>query len=651
MAVSVSARGVIPAGLSCRRFFSALLLIVATLSLGLPVSTAAAAADDYQWEVMDSGVEATLYAVWGFAANDVYAAGEGGTVIHYDGESWQPVKPSPPIAETLRDIWGASPAHIYMVGQKGTILDYDGQGDWDTVRLKDNDVNLYGVWGSGDEVYIVGWGSSGTDKDQVVYYNGTKWLYLKPDTQLNIGDVWSWSGGFFSPGRESRVLQYAGSWENWKLGRNAPLNGIWGASPENVFAVGVQGIIFNYNGSQWQMRDSGADGDLQTVYGGSGSDVFAVGKYGAIVHYDGQSWTPLQSRTLKHLYGVWGDSATGVFAVGEDGLILHYRAPEVKAVHPAQVAVGETADVVIEGYGLVDAVSLDCGEDITVADFAVEGDARITARISVAPTAAVGRRDLTVWLPARTLTLAGGLEILAPPMAVSGLNPAAAYPGETLTVSVSGENFAAAAGLDFGEGISVDSVAVKEPNLIEAELTLDEAATPGPRDVSVSYGDDSASLTGGFTVMLPPPELAAVGPDAARPGEALAVVIDGRNFRDIKMLSFGDGIAVTGFTVDSAVMLTANINISAAALAGARDITVSNGDGEARLSDGFQVLPPVVEDDSEAENGSEAVSGSVNVGAVAGGVGGGLLLVFGGVIYWRSVRRRQREQFRENWWR
>jgi len=419
---------------------------VAALSLSPPLTTVAATADDYQWVVMDSGVESTLYAVWGFANDDVYAAGEGGTVIHYDGESWQPVKPQPPTEETLRDIWGASPAHIYMVGQKGVILDYDGQGDWDTVRLKNNDVNLYGVWGNDDEVYVVGWGSSQGDKDQVVYYNGSKWRYLKPGTQLNVDDVWSWPGGFFAPGWENRVLQYTGLWKNWKLGRNALLNGIWGTSPEDVFAVGQRGTTYHYDGSQWQMLYAGHGSDLQAVYGGSGSDVFAVGEYGTIVHYDGQSWNLLDSHTMEHLYGVWGDSATGVFAVGEDGLILHYRAPEISAVGPARVIAGETAPVVITGYGLEGAVSLDFGGDITVADFTVESDERIAARISVAAAAVAGRRDVAVRLAERTLTFAGGLEILAPPMAVSGLNPAAAYTGETLTVQISGENFAAGAG-------------------------------------------------------------------------------------------------------------------------------------------------------------------------------------------------------------
>jgi len=129
-------------------------------------------------------------------------------------------------------------------------------------------------------------------------------------------------------------------------------------------------------------------------------------------------------------------------------------------------------------------------------------------------------------------------------------------------------------------------------------------------------------------------------------------VIDGRNFRDITALSFGDGTEVVSFTVESAVMLTANLSIGAAALAGARDITVSNGGGEARLRDGFQVLSPAAESDSEAEGDSEVERSSGNAGVVVGAVMGVLLLVaFGGVAYWRSVRRRQREQFRENWWR
>ena len=35
-----------------------------------------------------------LYGVWGNSASDIFAVGEGGTILHYDGSSWSPMDSS-----------------------------------------------------------------------------------------------------------------------------------------------------------------------------------------------------------------------------------------------------------------------------------------------------------------------------------------------------------------------------------------------------------------------------------------------------------------------------------------------------------------------------------------------------------------------------
>jgi hypothetical protein len=37
---------------------------------------------------MSSGTTDYLLAVWGSASDDVFAVGEGGLILHYDGASW-----------------------------------------------------------------------------------------------------------------------------------------------------------------------------------------------------------------------------------------------------------------------------------------------------------------------------------------------------------------------------------------------------------------------------------------------------------------------------------------------------------------------------------------------------------------------------------
>ncbi len=49
----------------------------------------------------------------------------------------------------------------------------------------------------------------------------------------------------------------------------------------------------------------------------------AVGANGTVVHFDGTQWTAQQSGVTEHLFRVWGTGPTDVFAVGDHGLVLH----------------------------------------------------------------------------------------------------------------------------------------------------------------------------------------------------------------------------------------------------------------------------------------------------------------------------------------
>jgi hypothetical protein len=105
------------------------------------------------------------------------------------------------------------------------------------------------------------------------------------------------------------------------------LSGVWGSSSSDVFAIGEQGTILHYNGSDWSPMTSGTTSNLEGVWGASHSDVFAVGWEGTIRHYDGTTWSAMTSGTGNGLSAVWGTSPSDVFAVGWEGTILHYVKP------------------------------------------------------------------------------------------------------------------------------------------------------------------------------------------------------------------------------------------------------------------------------------------------------------------------------------
>ena len=105
------------------------------------------------WSDEESGTDMDLYAIWGSSGTDVYAVGEQGTILFYDGESWTEVESGTNV--DLNGVWGSSENDVYAVGGQGTIIHYDGES-WSGMA-SGTVVDLYGIWGSSDtDIYVVG---------------------------------------------------------------------------------------------------------------------------------------------------------------------------------------------------------------------------------------------------------------------------------------------------------------------------------------------------------------------------------------------------------------------------------------------------------------------------------------------------------------
>ena len=112
---------------------------------------------------MNSGTTKVLYNVWGSSHSDVFAVGENGQILHYDGnaqDKWTPMAVSGLSTVTLRGVWGSGPSDVYAVGSGGTIIHYSCPPalpcSW-VVQDSGTTVHLRGVWGTGvTDVFVVG---------------------------------------------------------------------------------------------------------------------------------------------------------------------------------------------------------------------------------------------------------------------------------------------------------------------------------------------------------------------------------------------------------------------------------------------------------------------------------------------------------------
>jgi hypothetical protein len=137
-----------------------------------------------------------------------------------------------------------------------------------------------------------------------------------------------------------------------------------------------------------------------------------------------------------------------------------------------------------------------------------------------------GSEDFAV----RALYDAGGGD-LSEPVTVDGvlpvldaLEPASAWPGDTVRVRLEGDYLLLVEGevsLDLGDGVTVNSVTVRDVDDAYAELAIADDAVAGARTLTLESDDVELTLPDAFTVLAGAdrPRLTGIDPDRVRQGD------------------------------------------------------------------------------------------------------------------------------------
>jgi hypothetical protein len=98
---------------------------------------------------------ARITSIWGFSDDQVYAIGDGGTVLCFDGEHWADM--SIESGGYLHAISGTSARDLFVTGDRGQLFRRSGN-TWDRIDLGTS-VNLYGVCATDpDNILVCGAG-------------------------------------------------------------------------------------------------------------------------------------------------------------------------------------------------------------------------------------------------------------------------------------------------------------------------------------------------------------------------------------------------------------------------------------------------------------------------------------------------------------
>ncbi len=252
-----------------------------------------------RWTQLELGFEVPLLNwVHGVSDADVFAGGNDGKILHFDGESW--TEQETPVVDPVWGIWAVAPDDVWAVGGEpvfGTtpfVLHYDGRR-WSHAPIptiqRPGVAAFFKVWASGaEDVYAVG----------------------------QNGVVLHWDGATFT---------------ELGVGISQDLIGIWGTGPTDITVVGGRGTaeIAHYDGTSWTRAPASSLGGLNGVWTRRGDVVHVVGVRGTALRVDPQTLEILGQDpvpTTLELHAIFGDESGHILAFGanfsipEQGVVL-----------------------------------------------------------------------------------------------------------------------------------------------------------------------------------------------------------------------------------------------------------------------------------------------------------------------------------------
>lgn len=264
-----------------------------------------------------------LRSVWARASDDVWAVGDQGTVLHFDGVTWRAAQSG--ISDDLFGVWAAGPNDVWATGGSGNpsqdvgvILHFDGAA-WSVVRRGLKRVDA--VWGSSaSDVWFAG--TAGT----LLRWNGTMLTAVASNTTRDIVDLTGNGTRAWAVGSSGLILSWNGaSWSEVSTGMTSGLTSALAFGASLTWVAGGNGAFATWDGATWRTLSVGQNVTVMGMWGARPDAVWSVGPDGELHFFNGVSPSIKTSPTTRFLRDVHGSDARNIWAVGFNGTVLRYR--------------------------------------------------------------------------------------------------------------------------------------------------------------------------------------------------------------------------------------------------------------------------------------------------------------------------------------
>jgi hypothetical protein len=288
--------------------------------------------------VYDADDSSFFQAIWGSGPSDVWAVGLGNNLAHFDGQRWTKLNIATntfTVAGTTID--GSGPDDVWIGDTQG-VYHFDGTTWTQVPEFAFQLVFAVAVRARNDV-----WVSATTAGTNVIHHwDGTSWtatharsndagLIIDIDARTAT-DAWA-VGTRSADDRPNKLAGVLLHWDGatWTTASETPV-GIRAVLnlPGSHIAVGDAGHVFELStGAAPAVRDLNPSvvPRLEGIWGASPSEMWAVGSTGAALHYDGTAIREEATGVTSSLLDVWGTGPDDVWAVGERGTALRRSPP------------------------------------------------------------------------------------------------------------------------------------------------------------------------------------------------------------------------------------------------------------------------------------------------------------------------------------